>query len=66
MLTVKQKIIALLAEAYDLSGELTIDGLTLEDVELHDADAEDAFEDMRSAINTAMEKVNYYADGEGC
>jgi hypothetical protein len=66
MTTVKQKIISLLAEAYDLSSDLTINGHTLEEVELQDADAEDQFEEIRSALNKAMDLVNLHTDGPGC
>ena len=59
-LTVKQKIISLLAEAYELADEISIDGFAYDDGE-----ADEAFDEVRSAINTAMETVNYYADGEG-
>lgn len=62
-LSTKQKMLALLDVAeVILEHDARIDGDTLDDVELADADGEDAFEDVRSALRTAAEKVDYYID----
>lgn len=62
MQTVKQKIIALLAEAYELADEISVDGIALGE----DASADACIAEVREAIDGAMGKVNYYADGDGC
>ena len=53
----KQTVLDLLANALAAMEQLTIDGLTSEDPE-----AEDAFGEMRSAVEHAMDTVGYYAD----
>lgn len=45
-----------------LEHDARIEKLTLDDAELNDSATEDAFEDIRSALVNAMEKVEYYVD----
>lgn len=62
-LTTKQKLLELLNVAGQIvEHDVKIDGYTLDDCELANADAEDAFEELRSAINTLEQAVDYYVD----
>jgi len=58
-LTVKQKIVSLLAEARDLADELSIDGLA------YGEGADEAFGEVFEALEQAQNCVLYYADGDG-
>jgi hypothetical protein len=53
----KQEVLKLLSEAMDLAHELTVDGNGSDDYA-----SEEAFAEMFSSIETAMETVGYYAD----
>jgi len=61
--TPKEKLLALLdiAEVI-LEHDARIDGFTLDDCELEDAGAEDAFEEVRTHLHKAVEAVDYYVD----
>jgi hypothetical protein len=62
-LSTKDKLFALLDIAEQIvEHDVKIDGLTLDDCELDNADAEDAFEELRSALRTASNVVDYYVD----
>lgn len=61
--TTKDKMLALLdVVGQILEHDVFIDGLTLDDAELQNADVEDCFEELRSKINTLAEAVDYYVD----
>jgi hypothetical protein len=57
-LNTKDKMLTLLdiAEVL-LEHDATIDGLTIDDTE-----AEDAFEEVRSVLRTAVDTIDYYVD----
>ena len=61
--TAKEKLLALLdlAEVI-LEHDARIDGFTLDDCELENAGAEDAFEEVRTHLRTALDAVDYYVD----
>lgn len=57
-LSTKEKMLALLDVAdVLLEHDATIDGLTMDD-----ADAVSAFEEVRSALQNAVEVIHYYVD----
>lgn len=57
-LSTKDKMLTLLNVAEQiLEHDAKIDGLTIDD-----ADAVDAFEDVRSTLRTAVDTVDYYVD----
>jgi len=61
--TAKEKMLALLdiAEVI-LEHDARINGQTLDDCELADASAEDAFEEVRTHLRTALDAIDYYVD----
>ena len=62
-LSTKQKLMELLNVAGQIvEHDVKIDGFTLDDCELENADAEDAFEELRSALRTVENVVDYYVD----
>jgi hypothetical protein len=62
-LNTKAKLFALLDVAEQiLEHDVRIDGLTLDDVELADANLEDAFEDVRSTLHKLQQQIDYYVD----
>ena len=59
----RAKIMDLLAQAEDLMlTQLTIDGMTLDEVELENASAEGCFEEMREKFSMLVQAIDYYAD----
>ena len=59
----KDKLLALLDVAeVILEHDVKIDGKTLDDAEMRDADCEDAFEELRSAMRTLVQQIDYYVD----
>ena len=59
----KEKLLALLDVAeVILEHDARIDGFTLDDCELEKADVEDAFEEVRTHLRTAIDAVDYYVD----
>ena len=62
-LSTKDKLFALLDIAEQiLEHDVKIDGKTLDDVEMVDADGEDAFEEMRGTMHKLQQQVDYYVD----
>jgi hypothetical protein len=55
-MSVKQQILDLLAQARSLSEDITVDGLG------KDLDTEQVFAEIFEALDTAAERVEYYAD----
>jgi hypothetical protein len=55
-MSVKQQILDLLAQARSLSEDITVDGLG------EDLDTEQVFAEIFEALDTAAERVEYYAD----
>ena len=62
-LNTKDKLFALLDIAKQIvEHDVKIDGITLDDCEMRNADAEDAFEEIRTALRNASNMVDYYVD----
>ena len=62
-LNTKDKLFALLDIAEQIvEHDVKIDGITLDDCEMRNADAEDAFEEIRTALRNASNMVDYYVD----
>ena len=63
VLTPKQKLFALLDVAEQvLEHDVKIKGKTLDDAEMQDADVEDEFEALRSALHKLQQKVTSTVD----
>jgi hypothetical protein len=62
-LNTKKKMFALLDVAEQiLEHDVTINGLTLDDAELNDADAEDAFEELRGMLHKLQQKIEQHVE----
>lgn len=62
-LNTKDKLFALLNIAEQIvEHDVKIDGITLDNCNFHNADAEEAFEEIRTALRDASNMVDYYVD----
>jgi hypothetical protein len=62
-LNTKKKMFALLDVAEQiLEHDVTINGLTLDDAELNNADAEDAFEELRGMLHKLQQKIEQHVE----